>query len=104
MGKVGLNAIIELDSEFGREIGFTSDKFEGYLWLDEDRIVISAIESKHEGRGNLSELFERIWSMGFKVAVPTPMAKMEFILRKKGFKRTEEWFPEADSMCEVWVR
>ena len=96
--------MIRLNTPFARKIGFTSDKFLGYLWLDNDRIMISSIISLHENKGNLSRLFKSIWKMGFKVAVPTPSAKMRIILIIKGFERKDEWFEEAGAMCEVWEK
>ncbi len=92
--------IIETDSVRAREFGFTSDKFDGYLWdlSCEGRIMISFIVSKQKGRGNLNRLFEAIWAKGLRVAVPTPMGLLRRILAKKGFKI----FLEQES--EVWER
>ena len=90
--------VIELDSEFAKEIGFTSDKFQGYLWKAGDYIYISAIKSIHPEQGNLSTLLACIEEKGFNTKVPTPPPKTETILNQKGFKRTIE---KAD--IEVWV-
>ena len=94
---------ITLDSEYGKELGFTSDLFFGYLWKTGDRITISFIESRHQGKGNLSALFSRIETKGFRVAVPTPLGHMEAILLKKGFSPVLE---NDDMMgaVEVWMR
>lgn len=84
---MGLNdvGIINLDSDFAKKIGFTSDKFAGYLWKKGNRIIISTIFSIEEGKGNLKSLFAEIESFGFKVIVPTPLPLMESILRRWGF-------------------
>jgi len=81
------DGIVEIDSEFGKTIGFTSDKFSGdsYLWREGTRIMMSLIFSKNEGQGNLSALFEGIEAQGLIVAVPTPLGRMGAILKKKGF-------------------
>ncbi len=79
---------IELDSVFAKELGFTSDKFDGYLWKNGEYITISFIVSKQEGKGNLSRLFKTINEKGYKIEVPTPFANMELILICHGFKKT----------------
>ena len=94
------NGIIKIDSPLGQELGFTSDKFSGdsYLWKDGDRIFISLIFSLKEGEGALSGLFDAIESKGCRIAVPTPLGKMQSILMKKGFV----WHQEGG--CEVWEK
>lgn len=79
---------VDLDSAFAKEIGFTSDKFEGYLWKKEKWITISFIMSKQQGSGNLSKLFRAINEKGYKIAVPAPFPNMQLILICHGFKRT----------------
>lgn len=98
------DGIIELNSELGIDLGFTSDRFDGWLWKKGDYIYISFIESKHRGEGNLSELFENILARGWGIKVPTPMGVMPSILRKKGFKPTSEYHEKAGEDCEVWVK
>jgi len=99
-----IKLIIKLDSEFGRKLGFTSDKFEGWLWRDGNDIWISFIKTKHEGRGDLSRLFETILEMGYTIKVPTPVGKMKLILINKGFKRTIEFDERTGELIEVWVK
>ena len=97
---VQADGIIKIDSPLGQELGFTSDKFsaDSYLWKDGDRIIISMIFSLKEGKGALSGLFDVIESEGYKIAVPTPLGKMQSILMKKGFV----WHQEGE--CEVWEK
>ncbi len=47
---------IDPDSPFGKEIGFTSNLFDGWLWREGRTIYISFIESKQESRGNFRKL------------------------------------------------
>ena len=98
------DGIIEPDSEFGKRIGFTSDKFEGWLWKKGDAIYISFIISKQPRKGNLSKLFDNIFRLGYTVKVPTPLGVMELIVRKKGFKLTREWWDRAGEWVDVWVK
>lgn len=98
---------IELDSPWGQKLGFTSDKFDGYLWKGSKYITISFIISLNSGTGNLSKLFDEIQKLGYGIKVPTPFARMKAIIKKKGFIKTEEPFaPEhgINDLCEVWVK
>lgn len=100
------DGIILVDTERGKEIGFTSDRFSGdsYLWVDGDRILISLIFSRHPGSGHLSELFRAIEGKGFRIAVPTPFNHMQVILRKKGFLPHLEDSELGLGDCEVWEK
>jgi len=97
------DGIIELDSELGKRLGFTSDKFDGYLWKIGNYIYISFIESKNKGKGNFSRFLQEIIKAGFGIKVPTPMGRMPLILAHKGFKPTTEFFPEVGEDVDVWV-
>lgn len=101
--KEKMNGMIELDSEFAKEIGFTSDKFDGYLWRIDRKIIISVIWSLKEGCGNLSRLFEAIELRGFTVAVPTPSIRMASILRGKGLNPHVEETSEMGPV-EIWEK
>jgi len=95
---------IEPDSEFGKTLGFTSDKFDGWLWRKDRYIYISFIISKQPRRGNLRRLFKRILELGYGIKVPTPLGLMRAIVRKYGFKQTVETFEEIGEPVEVWVK
>ena len=98
--------IIEPDSPFAQELGFTSNKFRGWLGKQENFIYISFIESVDEGQGNLSKLFNRILELGYSIKVPTPLGLMRKIVQKKGFTQTMEPFDPEHGIydpCEVWV-
>jgi len=98
------NEMIELDSELGKWLGFTSDKFSGYLWKVGDEIYISFIVSEKPNQGNLNKLFESIWSHGWTVKIPTPFLRMESICRRKGFEHTVEFDPHSGDYINVWVK
>lgn len=97
------DGVILPDSDIGRQLGFTSDLFDGYLWQVSNRIFILFIASCNPGKGNMSRLFDRIESQGFTVAVPIPLGRMATILTHKGFVP----HIENDQMMgevEVWQR
>lgn len=98
------DGMIKLDSDFAKDIGFTSNLFDGWLWKTGQRITISFIESKIEGKGNLSKLFNNIESLGYKVAVPTPFRRMQSILEKKGFVPHIEECKEMGDCVEIWEK
>lgn len=94
------DGMIALDSERGKQFGFTSDKFskDSYLWKSDRQVVVSFIESK--ARGNFRALAETILSQGFSVVVPTPLGRMKEIVRKAGYQQS---FDTADG-CELWTK
>jgi hypothetical protein len=97
------NGIIEPGTERGMNFGFNNDLFRGYLWKEDNRILLSLVISLDEGKGNLSRLFDAIEHLGYEIAVPTPMGKMKEILLHKKFVS----FIEHDNRMgavEVWMR
>jgi len=98
------DGIIDLDTPRGKKFGFTSDKFDGWLWKAGNYIYISFIVSKQPGRGHLSQLFNAILSKGYGIKVPTPSALMQTILAKKGFARKDEFDERIEEVYEVWVK
>jgi len=70
------------DSTWGKEFGFTSDRFDGWLWKMGHWIVVSQITSHEPGSGHFKHLIRRIKDFAFDVAVPTPLAQMEAVLRR----------------------
>lgn len=98
-----IDGIIELDSERGKELGFTRDKFDGYLWKVGESVVISFIASRK--RGNFRNLVSAIHSKGWSVEVPTPLGRMRQIVGKNGYTRKVVPFSdEIPDECEVWVK
>jgi len=97
------DGIIRPSSVAGKLLGFTKSKFDGWLWKTDNRIMISMVISKKPGKGNLSALFKQIESLGFIVAVPTPLGGMLSILKNKGFVQTVE-VDKLMGPVEVWVK
>src|ERR1039457_7133474 len=98
---MSMRGIIEIDSERGQQLGFTSEHFNpcSYLWDDDDRVMISAIVSN--ARGTFKALVDAILAEGKAVAVPTPLPAMECIVRKNGYIHPIE---NADGEpVEVWT-
>lgn len=96
-----MNEQINLDSEFGKQIGFTSDKFNGWCWVIDNKFYISFIESRHQGQGNLRALIKNVTDLGYQVCVPTPFARMRHILERLGFMMIVE--DTEMGPCEVMV-
>lgn len=92
---------ILLDSDRAQSLGFTSDKFDGYLWKIQDAILISFIVSKQ--RGNFRQLVQRIHQLGLTVKVPTPLGRMQEILLKNGYQHTQEFDANSGEYVDVWV-
>lgn len=80
---------INLDSEFGRQIGFTSDKFDYdcYLWgePDNNRVWLSLIISKK--KGNFCKLIQNLQKNNIKFCIPTPSNRMQEIGKKQGWRK-----------------
>jgi len=97
--------IINVNTDRGKVFGFTSDKYvwTSYLWAKDNRITISFIETKEQGKGYLSELFNNIKKAGYQIAVPTPFPRMQNIIEKKGFKKILEK-TELGDMVEIWIK
>jgi len=95
------DGIITIDTKRAKTFGFTSDKFDGYLWKKKNNIYISFIVSHQEGKGNVRKLFETILKKGFDICVPTPSGRMRMICEKFGGK--SEWM-DGDAGAYVGMR
>ncbi len=96
-----LDGIVQLDDDNARRIGFTSDKYDGYLWKLDGSVMVSFIVSKQ--RGNFRELVRRIHALGLTVKVPTPLGRMQEILIKNGYQHTNEMDDNTGEGVDVWV-
>jgi len=102
MKPILLDGIINLDTDRAKILGFTSDKYDGYLWKNGEAVIISFIISKQ--RGNFHELVRQIHALGLTVKVPTPLGQMLEILIMDGYKHTVEPFGlEPFESVDVWV-
>jgi len=73
-----LNKAIEAGSDYANSLGFTADKFTGYLWQKEENIItISLIMSLKPNEGNFSRFVNGLIERGFTVKVPTPFSHMQ---------------------------
>jgi len=84
-------------------LGFHSGLFDGYLFIDPDYVYVSAITSLKPGEGNLSALFNTILNAGLGIKVPTPLGRMEEILKHKGFSKTVVFWEEMEENIDLWV-
>jgi len=98
------DGIIKLDSERAKIFNFTSDKYTSYsyLWKQENKIIISFIETIQKGNGDLSRLFNNIKEQGYIISVPTPLGKMNDILKKKGFEKKVIFDKRVGESVEIW--
>lgn len=96
--------MIKLDDDFAKKLGFTSDKFHGYLFKIKNDIYISMIVSLHMGKGNVSKLFNRVLELGYNLKVPLPILDMVDIVKKKGFEKTIEKHDMSGEEVDVWVK
>ncbi|MCJ7443185.1 MAG: hypothetical protein MUO26_01405 [Methanotrichaceae archaeon] len=97
--------LIELDSDFAKEIKFISSRFLScsYLWGEGNRIIINALECTDRRKGYLRDLFKAIWDLGAEIAVRTPLGAMEQILMHYGFARTFVTDP-IYGKTELWLK
>lgn len=98
------DGMINVYDDNAKKLGFTSDLFDGYLWKQGDKIIISLITSLQPRKGNLNNLFSAIESNGYKVSVPTPLGLMEAILSKKGFVKNEVFDADFGATVELWEK
>jgi hypothetical protein len=92
-------------TKIGTLLGLNTVDFwkDTYLWKQGDRILISFIAVKNEGQGIFSHLLDHLFNLGFTVGVPTPLGKMQTILKAKGFKETWEDDPPFGAYA-IWVK
>lgn len=98
------NDCILSDSEAGKLLGFTADKFQGWLWRQDQYIVISFILSIQEGKGHLKKLFDQINECGFKIQVPVPSERMKAICAKRGMKMQQVYSKEFQENIETIIQ
>jgi len=97
---------IDVDSEMGKQLGFTADIFdrESYLWLEDKTMWCSCIIVVEGKRRNgycirfIAKLNEQ-----YRVKVPTPSDGMIFLLTRLGFSWKLEWIEEAEENYDVWT-
>lgn len=97
------DGMIEVGSEEGMRFGFTADRFQphSYLWRQGNTIIVSFIASVNPRRGAFRQLVEEIRRQGFRVAVPTPLGRMQEIVIKNGYKHEVQ--DTEHGACDVWI-
>lgn len=97
------DGIIELDSERGKSLGFTSERFGdgSYLWARDGAIIVSFIVSNK--RGNFRALADVIRMMRLRVEIPTPLGRMRQIVSQAGYRQTFRFCEEVGESVEIWV-
>jgi len=88
--------LLELDSPDAKLIGFTSDKFGGYLFVKDSFVYISAIISKQQRQGNFKRLVNAILDAGYGVKVPNAFPLMTKICVSMDFSIIIESEIEGD--------
>ena len=98
------NGVINLDSEFGKKIGFTSDRFgSSWLWKKGNDMYISMVIAKTPGQGHFREVYDNLRKEGYTIKIPTPFAILRDFCERHGFKKTVEHDEKAGD-CEIWVK
>ena len=93
---------IHIGDPLATELGFTADRFDGYLWLAGNDLYVSLVDAKVQGQGYFRAFVEKALAKGLTVKVPTPLRRMELIVQRWGFEHTVE--ESAVGACEVWVK
>jgi hypothetical protein len=84
--------------------GFSPDLFDGWLWKMGDAVIISFIECLVPGKGHFKRLVENILSNGFAVRIPTPLGKMERIVKENGYVQSFEYDKDFGEEVEIWTK
>lgn len=87
--KLGL---IRVDSEKGKQLGLTSDRFteDSYLWLEGNTLWLSLLTSKKEHQGYVLNIMNNAKAAGYDMLCYPVSVRMEMILSRFGFVITED--------------
>lgn len=98
-----MNYIIRPDGRHADLFGFTSDKFDGWMWREGGVIVLTLVISKSSTKDALKDLVNRILEEGFTIKIRAPLAPMRKFAEKNGFIPSIEW-GASDRRIDVWVK
>lgn len=86
------NGLILPDSELGKKIGFTSERFldGSYLWLKDGVLWLSMLMSREEHKKYLLRLLVHSRNLGYHMAACPVSKRMTDILTKFGFRDAPE--------------
>jgi hypothetical protein len=90
--KLGL---IRVDSEKGKQLGLTSDRFteDSYLWLEGNTLWLSLLTSKKEHQGYVLNIMNNAKAAGYDMLSYPVSERLKMILSRFGFVITENgWF------------
>ncbi len=73
-------------SERAQALGFTTERFQGYIWLSGSTCWLSLVVSLQPGQGHLSELIRGLLERGYEVRVPNPTEDMVARLIRMDFR------------------
>jgi hypothetical protein len=93
---------VRIGDPLAEELGFTAERFDGYLWLVRTDLYVSLVDAKHIGQGHFRAFVEKALAKGLTVKIPTPLGRMEHIVRRWRFKHVTEMSELGP--CDVWVR
>lgn len=82
-------------------IGWTPDKFCGYIAICHKTIWIKVIQSKHKNRGYLRKFLKNLLLLNYTVKIVDPMATMEKICIHYNMKPSVEKFDGKE--CIIWT-
>jgi hypothetical protein len=85
-------SIIPGEGELAEKIGYTPDKYFGWMYLDEDfgYIYIGQIKTVNRGSGDFSTLVRNINKNEMRIKIVNPSNEMTKICIAKGMKPTIE--------------
>ena len=85
------------------ELGFSASLFEGYLYMDSEAVIVSAVISLSPRQGHFEHFINSLLKNGNEVRIPTPSPYMRQFLTKHKFQQT---FIDDENMGEVelWIK
>lgn len=84
-------------------LGFTHNRFKGYIYLTGGCVWVSLVESKAPKKGHFSSFIRGLVAKGYTVKVPCPIGEMPSILKHLGFSESKETNPRNSETVSVWV-
>ena len=91
-----------IEPSYSSLIGWTPDKFTGYIAVDGKTVWIKVIQSKKKNMGYLRRFFESLVAKGYTVKVVSPMETMEKICIHYKMIPSVELFDGRESI--VWTK
>jgi hypothetical protein len=87
-----MDRMISLTDDFAKEVGFTEDKFHGYMWETDEEIILSLVYSLRPRQGHLKAVVDNILAKGLNIMIPCPSSQMEaFMENYGGFEKDWAW-------------